>query len=140
MRRCVFSALMITLASPLKNGINDDVFNKNVRNAKLPTTFTRETREPAAVAAAPAPWKTRRPASAPRQHHLLLPPLGDRPEPPAAGARAPSPLRAHHRARDRGDRCRRRPCYPPECQRGPPRDALPVPRLYPARAGDAALG
>jgi hypothetical protein len=26
-----FSALMITLAWPLKNGINDDVFNKNVR-------------------------------------------------------------------------------------------------------------
>ena len=29
--RFVFDADILTLASPLKNGINDDVFNKNVR-------------------------------------------------------------------------------------------------------------
>ncbi len=39
MRRFVFSAPMITLASPLKNGINDDVFNKNVRIAATHAFF-----------------------------------------------------------------------------------------------------
>src|SRR5580698_2975449 len=129
MWRCVLSAPMITLASPLKNGINDDVFNKNVRNAELPPSFARETREPAAVPDAAAPRQASGAARASRQHHLLLPALGDRPQPPAEGPRAAPPLRPHHRARDLGDGRGRRPRDSPAPQRGPPRAALPVSRL-----------
>src|SRR5450631_1885521 len=130
---------MITLASSLKNGINDDVFNKNVRITRRTGTFPRETGESPALAPQAPPREARGPARAPRQHRVLLPALGDRPEPPAAGPRAPPPFRADPRPGDDGDGGRRRPGHPAEPRGGTARPPVPVPRLHPARRGEPAL-
>ena len=101
--------------------------------AQRPDPLARQARKSAAFAAQAAARKARRSPRAAGQHHLLLPPLGHRPEPAAAGPRAPPPVRPHPRPGDGRDRRGGRPCDPPQSGRGTARAPVPVPRLHPAR-------